>query len=94
MNGDEEHEKAKGLTGGPAQVKQEAYQYKLVTGDAKEPFEQAITELLNEGWKPLGDVKVFFSPGGQMMLAKEMLFLPVSALTGAIAIPVGAVPRR
>ncbi len=91
MNGDEEKEKPKGLTGGPAQVKQEAYQYKLVTGDAKEAFEQEITDLLNKGWKPMSDVKVFFSPRGEIMLAKEMIFLPVSALTGAIAIPVGTV---
>lgn len=93
MNGDEREDKAKSLTGGPAQVKQEAYQYKLVTGDGKTSFEKDITNLLNEGWKPLGDVKVFFSPGGQMMLAKEMIFLPVSALTGSI-IPVGTIPRR
>ncbi len=93
MNGDET-EKPKGLTGGTAQVKQEAYQYKLVTGDAKEPFEQEITDLLNKAWKPMSDVKVFFSPRGEIMLAKEMIFLPVSALTGAVVIPVGTVPRR
>lgn len=94
MNGDEEKEKAKGLTGGPPQVKQEAYQYKLVTSDDRSAFEQEITDLLNKEWKPMSDVKVFFGADGQVMLVKEMIFLPVSALTGAIAIPVGTIPRR